>query len=942
MERQVIDPEERVFTLSDVKRLYMAQRRRLMKWALLGAILTFLLLGIRSPKYKITATFKEGVEKAEGSGALKELMGLASSSQPQAASFMRSFQVLKPLVQKMGLQVSPTRAGWIAPKVWKRYCDNLRATKEMPLADLDPFRFEDVIYEGEKTVCFGIKFINPDHFIIQSSDQKSEMGRGVLGAEVHLPEFQVQFTLVKAPSSLKTGTVYPFTIGNWIKAAQSIRDDLQIVANKSNKSIYDLAFFSRDRHLGQCLLNELMHQYQCYLKREHDALAEEQLTYLEGKQEQLYGKLDLLLKENVDYLAKNIEESGFVSFDREGESLLFPYQEMQQKSLAIDVELARLAEIEKEGRPISCMANGPCPNGTQQILQKIQELKQERDLLELSLGPFSEQSLAMRRDDLKEIRNQRLAVEKLIQEVERGGEISSCDLNRGLCLWAASVEDPEEREDFAEYLENYAHLLSVREKMLQERFFSGEQVSSELEGIDLNTARQLFVEYNTKLDTALASMRYYEHLKKGIYLPHFELSSLSSVLIDPLSKQLIAEASQASLRLKEEKYCSSKEGERCAEQLALHKRILSDHLEQLFKVEELNATAIREKMASLQNIRLDCINQQLSVLREQARGTAKEQQKALTQEKKLLEKKMRELRILAAPLAEKWRLGQWLGIKTGIVTKMMQAITEIVESKTISHQLHHVESKPLDTAILPPFPENPHLYLMSFLGAFCFAFGSFFLSFIRQILKGFPTTLEKLQALRLPVLGSLSAFCDGPSVETPNGSDLEALRRLALFAKGGKVIGLLGGRGPDYSFALGENLARTSIKSIVLRCDFLSKFRKEDGPGLLQIWKGEVGELPIRKGKGFDYITAGGYTPFGTEILQSQRFAQLIEMLKKNYDHIFLLCRTPLSSAESTAALHLCDQAVVTVSGEQTEELTPFISWAYDEDRCRLTFMTQA
>lgn len=942
IEKPTVDPEERVFTLNDVKQLYIVQRKRLVKWAAMGAIITFLLVGIRTPKYQIIATFKESAEHSESGGALRDLLGgMGGASQSQAASLMKSFQVLKPLVEKLGLQVYAPRSGWIVLKAFKRYRDNLNATRGLPLADLDPFVFEDVTSDQEEEFHFGLKFSDRNHFVVYTRDQREELAKGVLGAEVNLPELSLKFTVAKAPRALKIGSFYPLTIGSWTGPAAGLRGMLSIVADKNNKSIYAISIFNRDRQLGQRIVNELMHQYQCYLKREHDVLAEEQLDYLEKKQNQLCGKLDLVLGQNVDYMSKNMGQNGCLDLIQESASLLSPHREMQQQVLAIEMELTRLNEIAREGKAlfVSKMEN---TGQTKSIALDIQELKQQRDLLELSLAKTPEQSLEARRDDLKEVRNKRLAVEKLMQEVDLGQEISACDLNQGLCLWASALENPEEREDFAEYLENYARLLSVREKILQERFFCGSKPPPELEGIDLETARALFVQYNGQLDLAETSMRSYEHFKKEINTPHFELSSLSSVFVDPLSKQLIQDASQAIIQLKDEKYHSSKEGARCEERIAFQKRLLSDHLDQLFKVEDLKVALIREKMAALQKISLDCINQQISVLYEQAKDVAKERRTTLIEEKKLLENKMAELRRSTVPLAEKWRLEKWLEIKTELVTNMMQTITEVVESKTIAHQLHHVESKPLDLALLPSEPINPRLYLMTLVGAFCFAFGNFFLSLIRQILRGFPTTLEKLQALRFPALGSISAFCDGPSVEAPTGPDLEILRRLALFVEKANVVGLLSGRGPDYSFTLSENLARIAKKSIVLRCDFLAKFRKEDAPGLLQIWKGEIGELPIRKGKGFDYITAGGFSPFGTEIIQSERFAQLIELLKKSYDAVFILCRTPLSSAESMAALRLCDRAVVTVSGEQTEELTPFITWGYDENRCRLTFITRS
>jgi hypothetical protein len=277
-----------------------------------------------------------------------------------------------------------------------------------------------------------------------------------------------------------------------------------------------------------------------------------------------------------------------------------------------------------------------------------------------------------------------------------------------------------------------------------------------------------------------------------------------------------------------------------------------------------------------------------------------------------------------------------------MVGRMMTAITEVVEGKTIALHLHHVESKPLDFAYPPLAPEPPLLFRLSLLSGLGIAVLLFIYTFIQQLLKGFPLSLEKMEALRLPALGAITSFCDGPSVEIAAGGDLEVLRKVGLFSEGSKVIGLLAGKGPDYSYALGENLARKSVKSVIVRCDFLSPFRKDDGPGVLQIWKGEIRELPLRKGKGFDLLPSGGYTPFGPEIIQSPRFAQLIDLLKKSYDQIYLLFRSPLSSAESLAALSHCDKVAATVSGEKMEELTSLVRWGYDGDDSRLTFITRS
>lgn len=943
IEKPTIDPEERIVSLNDVKQLYISIWKRLIKWAFLGAIAAFIFFGNMNVKFKAEASFKEGVERTSSESIFKELMsGMSPPNQPQASSIMKSNQVLRPLTEKLGLQIVSARSEWIVNKLIRRYKEAWKAEKGQPLEDIDPFCFAEVRYSGERSIPIHLVFLDDQNFTVFDERKKNELAKGVIGRSVQIQEPPIQFTLKKVPKSLKIGSSHPFYIHNWISAAGVLRGQIKIKNDKDNKSIINISIAHRDRHLATEIVNELMLQYQAYLKRDYESVAKAQLAYLEGKQEQIFGKMEQLFDQHTAYLSRNLEEKGFIGLEQESQSLLIPHQQMHNKVLAIDIELSRLDQILNEGGAAAIAEEGPFANGMNQIAQRIHDLKQQRDLIELSLSQVTEPALEARRDELREVREHRFAVEKLMQEVDLGSEISAFDFNQGLSLWAKGLIDPEEREDLAEYLENYARLLSIREKMLQERFFYGNRTPPELEGIDLASARGLFLEYNSKLDAAEAAMRHYEQFKKEIANPNFDLSSLSSVLRDPLCQKIIAESSTLGVQLKDENHHSAKEGERWKQEIALHRKILIDQLDQLSLVEELNADLIRQKMAGLQKVSLDCINRLISVLHEQVSDSVKERRQALLLEKELLKEKMEAIRSsLAAIIPEKWRFEKWLGIKTSMVTKVMETVTEVVESKTISNHLHHVESKPLDVAPIPTAPIPPRLYTMACLGSFIAPFLIFSLALIGQFLKGFPVTLEKLKALRLPVLGPISPFCDGPLVETPSGPDLDLLRNVAIFSEGAKVIGLIGGAGPDYSYALGENIARRHAKSIIVRCDFLSTFRKEETPGILQVWKSEIGELPVRKGKGFDYILAGGYTPFGTEIIQSHQFKQLLEALKKNYDWVYLYFRTPLSSAECLAALRLCDKAIVTVAGEQTEELTPFIHWGYDEDRCRLTFITR-
>ncbi len=942
MKPPLIDPEETIISFNDVKQLYISMWKKLLKWAFLGVMISFFFFSGFLVKYKAQASFKEGIEKSSSTSVLKEFMGgimAGAASQPQAASTMKSNQVLRPVVEELGLQIHFCHSEWFIRKYLSRLIDNYKAERGIQLKDLDSFAFERVKYEKEKAFSFNLLFTDETHFVVFGESKKEELGKGVVGEECAVDEGR--FTLIKTPEKLKINKFYPFVMNPWVAEVGNLQSKIKIEKDKDNPSLIMITASHPDRFLAAKIANGVMIQYQLYLKRGYDEIADQQLAYLESKQEQILAKMDELFKQQSLYCGQNLVENGFLGLEQESQSLLVPHQQMYNKVLLIDTELARLDEIEKKGEALIVAEEGPFSSKMNQISQMMHDLKQQRDLLELSLSSGIEETFANRRDGLKEVRAQRYEIEKLKQEVNLGEEISSCDLNTALSLWAKGLESPQEREDFASYLGNYARLLSMQEKILQERIFYAHAIPKELEGIDLSSAKNLFVQYNHKLDQTEGSRRHYAELKKEIPNSDFDLAPLSSVLHDALSQKLIAEASELNLKLKDEKHHSSKEAKRWEDEISLYRKILIGHLDQLDLVEELNADLIRQKMAALQEISLDCINRQISVLNEQSCDCIKERREALLLEKKLLEEKMGELRAkLAKILPEKWRFEKWLNIKTNMATKIMETVTEVSESRSIAHQTHHVESKPLDMAIVPSAPKSPRLFLMCYLGAFAMPFSIFSFACIRKAIKGFPISLEKLKMLKFPTLGSISSFCDGPSVEGPSGPDLDILRKVALFSDGAKVIALLANQGCDYSFALGENLGRQNKKSIILRCDFLSKFRKEDVPGILQIWQGKIGELPIRKGRGFDYLSAGGFTPFGTEIIQSDQFYKLLEILKKNYDQIYLLFRSPLNSAESQAALKICERAVVTISNEQIEELTPFSSWGYDEKECRITFIT--
>ena len=942
--------DERIFTLFDVRQLLRNQKKKIIRFLFIGAICGLGFAITRSPHYEVEATFKENKEsKVSQKIPLKQLLGFElEEGSGQTTILMQSDQVLKPVVVRLGMQAHVPDEGRIV-RLWRLLGNQLRAELGRPIDAIDRFVFQDVIYDGDEDRFFGLRFEDRHHFVVFKG--KEEICSGSIGERVDLPEEGIAFTIKAAPQKLKTRHSYPLCISPWIETADGVRQNLAIEPDLNCKSIYELTYHTSDRYLGVEVVNELMAQYRNYLKREHDALVLDQLAYLKQKRDSVYDELSLVFDDYARYLKKNLGEFGAVGLNQRVQSISAAYKTLSGAITSADSELSRLALMEEEGGIGTCSVDTPFSKELQKISCSIQDLKQQRDLVELSLQPsvalnHGNEKCLERIGELRKIREQRSMAKNLMAALDNGSALlpEAADWNEPLVQWASHLDSfrEEERGDLTAYLENYLRLLSMQEQVAQERVFYEGEISSELDGISLEMANTLFFEYNRQLDSHNGAIQHFERLLSEIPKSDFALSSLNKILSDSLSQQLIGQASAILMRLKDEKHRSEKEELRWNEELTLQKRILSEHLKQLCEVERLNVHLIREKLSELQKASLSCLNGQISVLRERMGDLISERKTALVQEKEILEKKLNKLRNSFQDFPEQWRLEKWMNFKASAGMKMISSVSELVESMTVGHHMHHVESKILDPALLPSKPIKPRLVAFSFLGACVAGVGALVSLLVPAILQGFPISSEKLRAMRYPFLGEMTPFCDGPEVGEITGPDLELLRKMSLFvdkSPEAKVVALIAGKGPDYSDALGENLGRIGRKSLIIRCDFSAKFQPEDAPGILQKWKGEIDDLPIRKKRGYDLVPTGGFTSYGTEMIRSDAFRNLLEACKKDYDTVFLLFRSPLDSAESVAALSLCEKAVVTATVEPTDLLTPFANWAYHEDKYRLAFI---
>jgi tyrosine-protein kinase Etk/Wzc len=979
-----VTENEKIITFADVKGVFLRGRKRALKISLAAALLFFLLkLCLVPPKYQAEASFHESFEKQEVEGLFRSFIGITNShEEAKAAAFMKAHLVLKPLIEKLGLQASVQTEGRISGVIRCAF-NNIKAERGRTVTD-NHFVFSDVVYEGEKGQSLFLRFTDESSFEIRLG--KKKLCKAVIGEKVKLEE--ISFTLNKAPSNIKRNKNYPLTFSPWVSVASFLRKNLEILPDKVNRNILQLKLIYPSRFYAARIVNGLMKEYQKYLKDEQNLLAKEQLSYLERRQEELESNLEKNLSEHAAYLEKNLGEKGFVGLEQELDSLLAPQHEILAKSYDLDLEELHLGE---EGGDLPLVSEGPIVGELQRISREKKQLKGERDAVELSLeqkkrspsaaiaarlyqidselkGSSEElyqqasltdmikqklmhekdeilqkmQSSAFlgeiekTRDDLKELReniSSAEALSKLIHTEEAQFITSSAghSYNGWIDLLEKkknTVEFEQCKEDFSTYLKNYVHLLHVKENILKERLFPPRSKLSEFEGIDLAQAKALYQGYQAKMDETQLSSRQLELLKEEIKNPAFEISSLGFLLQDSISQGLIAKASELLLKQKDVENSSQKDQKRIEEELSLQKAFLQSHISEMIKVKALSSSLIQEKIHSLQETTLDLINQQLSLLKEEGQDFIQQRKVNLQKEKKLLEQKREDLKKDMAYVPEKWRLEKQLKFKTELALKMMQAMTQLVESKTVGFQLQQVQSKPLDSALIPVSPKKPKLFFYSFLLFVLTLVAVFAKDLCKALFKGFPISVDLLKAWNQKVFGKISTFCDGKEAELL-GEDLETLRKISRFllpeTRKGLVAAILGGSQPNYSFALADLLSKRGHKILLIDASFSSPFSRDEVPGFWQYLNGEISYCPIRRLGSYDFLPMGGYTRFGVEILAKDPFLGLLEEFKKSYDGILLFNRAEITSEEAKALLSLSERAVVSVRQETQEDLAPLV-----------------
>lgn len=458
-----------------------------------------------------------------------------------------------------------------------------------------------------------------------------------------------------------------------------------------------------------------------------------------------------------------------------------------------------------------------------------------------------------------------------------------------------------EKEQLTANLQDFLKHLVSRQKNLEESASYLEKSETDFRGMTVKGARDLFQQYCLQLDDLHAQLKQVVFFRDHLHEPDFEISTLSNVLNDPVTQELVHKSSTLEAQLCDSITRSGREHERVKETLAIHKKFLESHLNQTLELGKIRILLFKEKIGSLS-----------SVMKE-----------LLLQEKAVLETKIGHLKHNLQQIPELWHLDKRLKFKSELTKGMMEGLTQITESKNLSRHLYQVESKPLDGALTPLQPTSPRLLLKPL----AFALGAatlFYLAYlISAFIRGLPLSLATLRLLGAHTSGSLSYNCSS-SFEELSQSDLATLRNLTSFLKEKKgTLALLGKQSSRIFSNLAHLLTFYEKKLLFIDCNFDQQLQAHQ----------------LRHEKDCDFLSLAGSSHHAFEFLSSQNFVSLIESYKSKYDYIFLLCNSPLSSQESHQLLQLSDHSIVTTIEESQAVLDPYLLWNRQKDHTYATYL---
>ncbi len=484
-----------------------------------------------------------------------------------------------------------------------------------------------------------------------------------------------------------------------------------------------------------------------------------------------------------------------------------------------------------------------------------------------------------------------------------------------------------------DYLQNLLRLFQMQEDILIGRMYGEREENQAFEGISLESAEELFLNYCKDKSFLETEEKSYDFLFEALQKASVEIPSLSHLVVDDVVEAAILEARRTMIDMQDESNRSVREQERLREELALQRHFLEQYLQQARLLMQQKKDLLEEKMYSLREVILDLIHQRISLYENHLMDYLLTRMDNLRQDRGVLEEHLLQIQGEMATLPNKWVAEQLVHEEVNAQRKLVEEVTRIVESKNILYHLEMIQSKPIDRALIPLQSRYPGLLLWMALGGMLGFFGSMSFLLLGVARGDIPLSPEALASRSLPYVGEWKGHPPRESLRAPNNTDRDLLRKIAHWISeqyqtkdmSSQKILLVEGNGPHYGTELATLFSRMGKRVLLMELSFDRDGDASSGGGLLAYLEHRT-PVPVTKKELYGAsLESGGISSYVGEVLQSGDFEKILNRFSESYDIILGYSRSEPSSSELLGTSTLFPRCVVTYTNETFQEVSPFI-----------------
>lgn len=842
----------------------------------------------------------------------------------EAVSSMKSSRLMASLINKMHLQASISEKSVSFSFFDRAYRHILSeyafwTRRKVPiLEDLSyPIVAENVNYEGEVPLHVEVTFITDSDFKLDSGEV-GELGKPVM-------TFQAEFTLMPKDLQPLKGRKFDIVFKSLPQTAKTLSQQIFASQDQDDRSLIKLKYYDVDRRRAALFVNDLMSAYQDFLEEEHDRISLKQLDYLKKREQEMAHSLKEVMEAHAAVVSEDLTASGFTNTQKELEFLTQQMLQANQKEMEIELEKKRLEHV-LTGEyaafdPYSpAMADAHVIN---EMLQKMRALKLGQDSLELALNEdtnFTSDNFTAELKTKETLKKCCRDADEILTALETNKPLDSNlsiikEPKYLISAWNDKLNEKKKdkglKEQFKSYVAHLKRLLDLQISSIDERLQHRSQKSRDFQGITLDMAQGIYLQLTKDRQEVENQTRQFAFVLEQIEEPSFEISSLSSLMSDPISMERINKGAQITLALKDQSNRSTREIERLTEELQLQKDFLKMHIKESQKLLVLKAKLLEEKDNELKRAMLDMSHHELTLLEKQLTDYISTRLVNLDNERGMIQTHQEAIKNKMASIPEKWIKEQLLEQHLIRNQKMVENITGMVESKNISNNLELIQSAPLDFAIVPIFPKNPHLIIWTIIGLFGGAFISFLFFVSKGILSSTPLTAENLTLNNHKVLGELT-YKRKDKTAPAYDTNLDTLRRISdLLTPEMETLALFPGKGIQFADLLLDILKRQGKKVLLINFSQTSDLTLQGlNPSSI---KGNI--ITVQPDR------------YSYETITSIGFDKTLHDLKSLYDYILWNSPDPINSATGHAILRRFDISIIGVLEETADEWENELSW---------------